>query len=80
MKFFKNIGKTITNSFKIVYYKTIIHYYKLLQNIFHSYPFHYNTTNNPPSKLGQAWIYSMKDEQQESIKRSHKKVDTINEI
>ena len=98
MKFFKNIGKTITNSFKIVYYKTIIRYYKLLQNIFHSYPFHYNITkrnklqaksastqrntphnttkrNTPPSKLGRAWVYSMKDEQQESIKRSHKKVD-----
>ena len=86
MKFFKNIGKTITNSFKIVYYKTIIRYYKLLQDIFHSYPFHYNTTNNPPSKLGQDWLtqlkttYSIKDEQQESIERSHKKVDTINEI
>jgi hypothetical protein len=105
MKLFKNISRIIINSFQIVYYKTIIIYYKLLQDIFHSYPFHYNITkrnklqaksastqrdtphnttkrnndttkrNTPPSKLGRAWVYSMKDEQQESIKRSHKKVD-----
>jgi len=86
MKLFKNIGRIIINSFQIVYYKTIIIYYKLLQDIFHSYPFHYNITkrnklqaksastqrdtphnttkrNTPPSKLGQTWIYSMKDKQ-----------------
>jgi len=89
MKLFKNIGRIIINSFQIVYYKTIIIYYKLLQDIFHSYPFHYNITkrnklqaksasahrdtpplqynttkrNTPPSKLGQTWIYSIKDKQ-----------------
>jgi hypothetical protein len=57
MKFFKPI---IINIFKIIYYKIIIHYYKLLQNIFQSYPLYYNTTNNPPSKLGQAWISQLK--------------------
>ena len=75
---FKNLGTIVILLFQIAYMATIdyIRPHDNAKNTKNKTASH----NTPPSKLGQAWIYSMKDEQKESIERSHKKVDTINEI